>query len=210
MKRKLVIAAVAAAALVGGGTYTAVATTGNGAGAPQLTAAQAAAAALKHTPGVVESVDLDDESKGRWEVDVIGKDAREHELGVDAATGTVRAAKDDDGHDDDADDRADDRAERSALRAAEVDAQQAAATALALQPGTVTSVEFDGQWEVEVHAKDGRDHEVKVDAKTAHASLSGADDGKDAADDSKDGQKDSKDDKGSKEAKDDHDEGSED
>jgi uncharacterized membrane protein YkoI len=206
MKRKLVIAAVAAAALVGGGTYTAVATTGNAAGAPQLTAAQAAAAALKHTPGVVESVDLDDESKGRWEVDVIGRDAREHELGVDAATGTVRAAKDDDGQDDDADDRT----ERSALRAAKVDAQQAAAAALALQPGTVTSVEFDGRWEVEVHAKDGRDHEVKVDAKTAQASLSGTDDGKDAADDSKDGQKDSKDDKGSKEAKDDHDEGSDD
>jgi hypothetical protein len=68
----------------------------------------------------------------------------------------------------------------------------------------VTSVEFDGQWEVEVHAKDGRDHEVKVDAKTAQASLSGTDDGKDATDDSKDGQKDCKD------AKDDHEEGSDD
>ncbi|MEU0369985.1 PepSY domain-containing protein [Streptomyces sp. NPDC006283] len=197
MKRNLVIATVAAALLVGGGTYTAVAVADDGASATPVsvqdrdrdddrddapdddraaapagpvTAAEAVAAALKHTPGTVDSVDLDDDEKGHWEVSVVGTNDREHELKVDAKTGAVRAADDDD--DDDRDE------DGAALRAAEVDARQAAEAALKSHPGaTVTSVDFDDEgdgadhWEVELQSRKGHDEtEVKVDAKTGDVS----------------------------------------
>lgn len=134
----------------------------------KLTAAQAAAAALKQHPGKVESVDLDDDdddrsSAGRhWEVDIIGQDGKWYDLRVDASTGAVRADNDDDDDDDD-------RHERAAVRGAEVDAQGAAAAALKKHPGAVTSVDSDdddskaGRWEVTVRGDDGRTHEVTVD-----------------------------------------------
>ncbi|MFD3924004.1 PepSY domain-containing protein [Streptomyces sp. NPDC058595] len=142
---------------------------GTSAAGSKLTAAQAAAAALKQRPGKVESVDLDDDddddrsSAGRhWEVDIIGQDGKWYDLRVDASTGALRADNDD--NDDD-----DDRHERAAVRGAEIDAQGAAAAALEKHPGAVTSVDSDdddrkaGHWEVTVRGDDGRTHEVTVD-----------------------------------------------
>jgi uncharacterized membrane protein YkoI len=190
MKRNLVIATVAAAVLVGGGTYTAAAlasddmsTMSAPASVPgsaedrdddraeraerpagKVTAAEAVTAALKHTPGTADSVELDDDGADHWEVDVVGKDDRQHELKVDAKTGAVRVdAADDDGDDD-----------RAALRAASVDAREAAGAALKAHPGaTVTSVDFEddaaARWEVELRdgKGGGQEREVTVDAKSA-------------------------------------------
>lgn len=220
MKRNLGIATLAAAVLVGGGTYTAAAVTGNddgpraapsapvvAAGAPDddersgkqpagPTAAQAAAAALKQTPGTVDSVGLDDDGATHWEVDVVGKDNREHELRVDAKTGAVRSG--DSGADGaDRDDERDD--DRAALRGAGVDARQAAAAALAAHPGTVTSVDFDDDvWEVEVHVRNGGERELTVDAGTGKVTAAqdddSADDRRDDADDRTDDRRDDADD----------------
>ncbi|MGW0701821.1 PepSY domain-containing protein [Streptomyces sp. NPDC002867] len=207
MKRNLVIATVAAAVLVGGGAYTAVAVAaddGPSASAPAsrsvqdrdddrdddraerpaggFGAAEAVAAALKHTPGTVASVDLDDDGAGHWEVEVVGKDDdREHELNVDARTGAVRA---DDRNDDDRDD------DRAALRATSVDAREALEAALRSHPGaTVTSADFDDdggdRWEVELHEGKGADDEaeVTVDARTGDVSREKAAADDDGADD---------------------------
>ncbi|MFD7893632.1 PepSY domain-containing protein [Streptomyces sp. NPDC059743] len=125
MKRNLVIAAITAAALIGGGTYTAVAMGGDDGtadpGTPpapvsqlassddspsprvsraDLTAGQAADAALKKVPGTVTSVERDDDRTGRWEVDVRGKDGRIHELNIHARTGKVTPDRTDDRGDD--------------------------------------------------------------------------------------------------------------
>ncbi|MGW8992299.1 PepSY domain-containing protein [Streptomyces zhihengii] len=129
-----------------------------------VTAAQAAAAALGKTPGTVESVDLDDD--GHWEVEVLGRDDREHELTVDTSDGTVRVT----GKDDDSDD-SDDAGDRKALRDARTDAGEAIAAALKAHPDAkVTSVDFDDDgadhWEVELHD----DRELHVDARTAAVS----------------------------------------
>ncbi|MFE7131130.1 PepSY domain-containing protein [Streptomyces sp. NPDC057638] len=200
MKRKMIVAAAVAAALVGGGAVTAVAASGDDTPpASRITSAQAVDAALKKAAGTVESVDRDDDGAGHWEVDIRAKDGLEREVRVDAGSGEVlkvttdddtddRDDRDDDraGDRDDADDRddtddrdgdraddADDRAEREAAASAAVNAQRAEAAALKLQPGTVTEVEFDdGRWEVEVRAEDGAEHDVRVDAKTAKATLS--------------------------------------
>ncbi|MEV5444480.1 PepSY domain-containing protein [Streptomyces sp. NPDC052644] len=130
MKRKLVIATLTAAALLGGGSYAAVAVAGEdatpsartvadlvrddrddsddtddvrdarAARAASVTAAEAIAAALKSTPGVVVSADLDDDAS-HWDVEVVGKDDRTHDLRVDAAKGTVTAGDTKDDADDD-------------------------------------------------------------------------------------------------------------
>ncbi|TXS56950.1 PepSY domain-containing protein [Streptomyces sp. t39] len=128
-----------------------------------VTAAQAAAAALGKTPGAVESVDLDDDGDGRWEVDVLGRDDREHELTVAASDGSVRVT----GKDGDSDD-SDDAAGRTALRDARIDAGEAIAAALEAHPdATVTSVDFDDEgddhWEVELDD----DRELRIDARSA-------------------------------------------
>lgn len=146
-----------------------------------LTASDAATAALKKYPGTVASVERDDDGSdrtSRWEVELLGTDNRWHELKVDAVTGAVRT---DGRHDDD-----DDRDDRAALRDAKVDAQQAAAAALASVPGTVTSVDLDddhkSRWEVDVRGKDGRTHELHVHAQTAKTTAD-RDDGRDDRDD---------------------------
>lgn len=75
---------------------------------------EAVDAALRSVPGTVTSIELDDHDgrSGRavhWEVDVRGKDGREHERNVDAKTAKVTVDRSDDGHgDDDGDDRDDD------------------------------------------------------------------------------------------------------
>lgn len=134
--------------------------------AGSVTAAQAIAAALKSTPGVVASAELDDDAT-HWEVEVLGKGDRTHDLRVDASKATVTPGddRDDDGTDDDGTD--DDRSERAALRAAGVNAAQATAEALKSHAGaTVTSVDFDddGGWKVELRNADGTERETTVGA----------------------------------------------
>lgn len=63
---------------------------------------EAVLAALKSVPGTVTSIELDGHDGRRggathWEVDVRGKDAKEHELRVDAGTGTVTVDRSSDG-----------------------------------------------------------------------------------------------------------------
>lgn len=146
-----------------------------------LTASEAAAAALAKYPGAVASVERDDDSADRWEVDLLGKDNRWRDLRVDPATGTVSVDRDDDG-----DDSAGDGDERAALRAATVDVRKAASVALASVPGAVTSIEIDddltNRWEVEVKGKDGRSHELNVNAKTGKVTADSDDDSGDGDD----------------------------
>ncbi|MEV7421680.1 MULTISPECIES: PepSY domain-containing protein [unclassified Streptomyces] len=149
----------------------------------ELTASEAVAAALAKFPGAVSSVERDDDRAGRWEVDLFGTDDVRRELTVDALTGAVRVDRAD--RDDDGDDDAEDRA---ALRAAAVDVRRAAAAALASVPGSVTSAEIDddtpgAHWEVEVRGKDGREHELNVDARTAKVTADRDDDHADGDDD---------------------------
>ncbi|MFI9826127.1 PepSY domain-containing protein [Streptomyces sp. NPDC051913] len=150
MKRNIVIAALTATALIGGGTATALAVASDGESASQradvrvaaeadrATAADAVGAALRHTPGTVASVDLDDDGAGVWDVDVLKGDGTEYTVKVSPDTGKVVGAHRD--HDDDTDD-ADDRAELAALKNAKTDAGEAALAAAA--KGTVTEVSLD-------------------------------------------------------------------
>ncbi|MFE4372488.1 PepSY domain-containing protein [Streptomyces sp. NPDC056835] len=161
-----------------------------------LTASEAAAAALKEYPGAVTSVERDDDGDRHWEIDLFGKDNRRYELRVDAATGTVRVDRDDDGNDGD-DDHGDDRA---ASRAASVDVQRATAAALASVPGTVTAAEIDddnGGWEIDVRGEDGRTHELHVHAKTGEVTVDSDDDSQDdrGGDDGRDDRDDHDDDR---------------
>ncbi|MFI8091409.1 PepSY domain-containing protein [Streptomyces sp. NPDC086080] len=113
-----------------------------------VTAADAIAAALKHTPGTAVSAELDD---GAWEVDVLRNGDNWHSVRIDPATGKVLGAEEDD---------EDDAAEvRAALKGASVTAEQAAKAAAT--KGVVTSVELDDDgdrhWEAETRASGGDD-----------------------------------------------------
>ncbi|MEU6848043.1 PepSY domain-containing protein [Streptomyces sp. NPDC046716] len=192
-RRTTVISAIAAVALIGGGTATAVALSGDGdpgtstasrssvtvkddgvsdaqenaneAKGARITAEDAIAAALKHTPGVAAEADLDsDDGRLVWDVDVIG--SARHHVEVDPGTGKVlgshveRADKDDD----------DDPARvAAALKNAPTSASDAARAAAA--KGTVTSVEADDDgsvsvWEVETTSANGVQHDWHVDLRS--------------------------------------------
>ncbi|MFE4051715.1 PepSY domain-containing protein [Streptomyces sp. YIM B13518] len=117
-----------------------------------VTAADALAAALKHTPGTAVSAELDDEA---WEVDVLGGGDTWHSVRVDPGSGKVLGAQKDD---------EDDAAEvRAALKGASVTAGEAAEAAAA--EGTVTSVELDDDkgWEAETRASGGDERDWRVD-----------------------------------------------
>ncbi|MGN0118496.1 MAG: PepSY domain-containing protein [Streptomyces albidoflavus] len=117
---------------------------GAAAGPGNVTAAQAIAAALKHTSGTVLSADLDDDGDRRWEVEVATGGSTVHEIEVDSTTGKVVRTETDRDEDDAA-------AELKAVQGAKVSARDAAAAV----DGAVTSVEFDdGRWEVEVGEAD--------------------------------------------------------
>ncbi|MGW5677192.1 PepSY domain-containing protein [Streptomyces sp. NPDC003860] len=180
MKRKIVIATAVAAALLTGGAYTAVAATDDPSAAKvptKVTVEDATKAALAEVPGTVESVDLDDDNGG-WDVEIRGTDGRESEVRVDAESGKVSVTERDDADDDDRDDDRDDRDGRDdAPKGVKVTSQQAADAALALHPGTVTEIDFDDDgWDVEVRGKDGKEHDVKVNATTAKATTDHDDD----------------------------------
>ncbi|MEU2093623.1 MULTISPECIES: PepSY domain-containing protein [Streptomyces albovinaceus subgroup] len=154
---------------------------------------QAVAAALKSVPGTVTQAELDrddDDHDGRavWELDVRGSDKKWHDVTVDADNGKVLKTRDDDN--DDNDDR-DDHAPRSSA----VTLNDAAAAALKTAPGTITSIDLDDdddddngsrsdvlRWDVDVAGKDGKQHELRVDAKTGKVAVDRDDDGDDRDD----------------------------
>ncbi|MER6193267.1 PepSY domain-containing protein [Streptomyces cyaneofuscatus] len=162
---------------------------------------QAVAAALKSVPGTVTQAELDrddDDHDGRtvWELDVRGSDKKWHDVTVDADNGKVLKTRDDDN-----DDR-DDHAPRSST----VTLKQAADAALKTAPGSITSIDLDDddddkggkgnvlRWDVDVAGKDGKQHELKVDAKTGKVTVDRDDDGDDR-DDSADDRDDRNDDR---------------
>lgn len=152
---------------------------------------QAVAAALKSVPGTVTQAELDrddDDHNGRtvWELDVRGSDKKWHDVTVDADNGKVLKSREDDDNDD-----RDDHAPRSSA----VTLNEAAAAALKTAPGTITSIDLDDddddkgskgnvlRWDVDIAGKDGKQHELRVDAKTAKVTVDRDDDGDDRDDD---------------------------
>lgn len=152
---------------------------------------QAVAAALKSVPGTVTQAELDrddDDHNGRtvWELDVRGSDKKWHDVTVDADNGKVLKSREDDDNDD-----RDDHAPRSSA----VTLNEAAAAALKTAPGTITSIDLDDdddddkgskgnvlRWDVDIAGKDGKQHELRVDAKTAKVTVD-RDDDRDGDDD---------------------------
>ncbi|MEU5370721.1 PepSY domain-containing protein [Streptomyces sp. NPDC005951] len=151
---------------------------------------QAVAAALKSVPGTVTGAELDrddddHDSRAVWELDVRGSDKKWHDVTVDAGNGKVLKTRVDDN-----DDR-DDHAPRSSA----VTLNEAAAAALKTAPGTITSIDLDDdddddngsrsnvlRWDVDVAGKDGKQHELRVDAKTGKVTVDRDDDGDDRDD----------------------------
>ncbi|MCX5105810.1 PepSY domain-containing protein [Streptomyces sp. NBC_00264] len=200
MKRKFVIAAVTAAVLVGGTAATAVAfadddshdretrSSVKSGDTARTGVAEAVTAAVKAVPGTVTEAELDDEDGGLvWELDVYGSDKVWHDVTVDAGNGKVlgKHTSDDDGDDD---------RDRYAPRSAPVSLNAAVDAALKAQSGTVTSVDLDDNddrsgkalhWEVDVRGKDGKKHELNVDAKSGKVTVDRSDD--DHGDDDRDG-----------------------
>ncbi|MGW1812327.1 PepSY domain-containing protein [Streptomyces sp. NPDC002125] len=202
MKRNIAIATLTAAVLVGGGLVTTAAFADSdsgtkddrtaGAGQPAggtgeqsaggTTVDQAVAAALKAVPGTVTEAERgDDDDSGRtvWELDVYGSDKVWHDVTVNASNGTVLSDREDDDNDD---------RDRHAPRSATVSLDAAVKAALAQQPGTVTSVDLNDdddddddrrgalRWDVDVAGKDGKEHELRVDAKSGKVTVDRDDD----------------------------------
>ncbi|MFD5597554.1 PepSY domain-containing protein [Streptomyces griseorubiginosus] len=125
-----------------------------------VTAADAIAAALKHTPGTALAADFEDDGAGTWEVTVVKGDGSEYDVRIAPDSGKVLGAQRD--ADDDID--RDDRAELAAVKGASTDAREAALAAAA--KGTVTEVGLDDDngavaWSAET-VKDGRHGEWHV------------------------------------------------
>ncbi|MFG3169687.1 PepSY domain-containing protein [Streptomyces sp. NPDC048200] len=191
MKRNIVIATVAAAALIAGGTATSLAVTGdgttapttrssgqpgaddrrddkavegtNGAGGKAVTAQDAIARALEHTPGTAVGAELDDENGAVvWEVEVVGRDGTWHDVRVSPAAGTVLGSRTE--HEDDA------ARVRAALDGTSVSAAEAARAAAA--KGRVTEIDLDVDrgtpaWKVETLTSHGVEQEWRVGLDTA-------------------------------------------
>ncbi|MDX2919291.1 MULTISPECIES: PepSY domain-containing protein [Streptomyces] len=151
---------------------------------------EAVAAALKSVPGTVTEAELDeddDDHDGRavWELDVRGSDKKWHDVTVDAGNGKVLKTRGDDNDDRD----------RHAPRSSAVTLNEAAAAALKTAPGAVTSIDLDDdgdddsgsrsdvlRWDVDIAGKDGKQHELRVDARTGKVTVD-RDDDNDRADD---------------------------
>ncbi|WP_329230955.1 PepSY domain-containing protein [Streptomyces canus] len=102
-----------------------------------VTAAEAIAAALKHTPGTAVSADLDDDGADAWKVSVVKGDGTEYDVRIAPDSGKVLGAQ----RDTDDDNDGDDRAELAAVKGAKTDAREAALAAA--HKGTVTEVGID-------------------------------------------------------------------
>ncbi|WP_327697752.1 PepSY domain-containing protein [Streptomyces sp. NBC_00459] len=140
-----------------------------------VTAAEAVAAALRHTPGTAVSAELEDDGAdaGTWGVEVVRGDGAEYDVKV-SGTGKVLGAQ----RDTDDDNDSDDRAEFAALKGAKFDAGEAAVAAAA--KGTVTEVGADDEngavaWSVET-VKDGGASEWKVALDTGKVTQDHSDD----------------------------------
>ncbi|MCX4528160.1 PepSY domain-containing protein [Streptomyces sp. NBC_01551] len=188
MQRNAYISTAAAVVLMVGGPAAAVAAspsdaarTGSAAAARvDVDAAGAAAAAVKHYPGTVESLDKDGPV---WHVDVIGKNGTHAELTVDTRSGKVFTENADDDGDDDS-------GEQKQLLAAKVTAQQAIKAAVKAHPGQVQSVDWDDDgnggsdyWNVEIKSANGDTKNVHVDPTTGKATVSSSDSDNDENDD---------------------------
>ncbi|WP_406392103.1 PepSY domain-containing protein [Streptomyces sp. NBC_00887] len=179
MQRNIAVIAVAAAVLIGGGAAAAAAFTDDGSSgdssrqdsAPvavrgdSVTVDDAVAAALKAVPGRVIEAELeDDDGNGQvWELDVYGSDKVWHDVKVDADNAKVLS------------DRGDADNRRPVPGSDRVSVIAAVDAARGAEPGTVTSVDLDGDdgalvWDVDIAGKDGRNHELDVDARTADVS----------------------------------------
>ncbi|MFI8433072.1 PepSY domain-containing protein [Streptomyces sp. NPDC079020] len=157
---------------------------------------EAIAAALKSVPGTVTEAELDDDGdeddRDVWELDVFGADKVWHDVTVDARNSTVLTDRDDDNDDRD----------RHAPRSASVPLDSAVQSALRTAPGSVTSVELDDddddngrggvlRWDIDITGKDGRHHELHVDAKSGKVTVDRDDDGDDGRGDDRDDRDDS-------------------
>ncbi|WP_327208050.1 PepSY domain-containing protein [[Kitasatospora] papulosa] len=193
MKRNIAVATLTAAVLVGGGLVaTAAFADSDSGGKDDRTAAAdraagdtgaagrvgvdgAVAAALKAVPGTVTEAerdeDDDDRARAVWELDVYGSDQVWHDVTVDASSGKVLSDREDDGDDD---------RDRHAPRSSAVSLDAAVKAALGAQAGTVTSVDLDDDddrggraphWDVDVTGKDGKQHELRVDAKSGKVTV---------------------------------------
>lgn len=125
-----------------------------------VTAADAIAAALKHTPGTALAADFEDDGADAWEVTVVKGDGSAYEVRIAPDSGKVLGAQRD--ADDDKD--SEDRAELAAVKGASTDAREAALAAAA--KGTVTEVGLDDAsgavaWSAET-VEGGRHGEWKV------------------------------------------------
>ncbi|MEU8785800.1 PepSY domain-containing protein [Streptomyces sp. NPDC048637] len=138
--------------------------------ADKISQSEATAKALKAVPGTATSAELDNADRDGsliWEVDVLGKDHKNHDVTLDAGNGKVLNK-----HTDRDDDAAQDAAETQALvNADKTGHAKATAKALKAVPGTVVSYGLDDNdrngstvWEVDVLGKDHKSHDVTVDA----------------------------------------------
>ncbi|MFI6120400.1 PepSY domain-containing protein [Streptomyces sp. NPDC051064] len=210
MKRNIAIATLTAAVLVGGGLATTAAfadsdssgkddrtvtadRAADGTGEQRTgrtTVDEAVGAALKAVPGTVTEAELDDDDDSDrrvWELDVYGSDKLWHDVTLDARDGKVLSDREDDDNND---------RDRHAPRSAAVSLDAAVKAALGARPGTVTSVDLDDndddddhgkrgalRWDVDVTGKDGKQHELHVDAKSGKVTVDQDDDDNDGDDD---------------------------
>ncbi|MDX3683031.1 PepSY domain-containing protein [Streptomyces sp. AK04-4c] len=157
--------------------------------AGRTTVDEAVGAALKAVPGTVTEAELDDDDDdgGRtvWEFDVYGADKVWHDVTVEAGSGKVLSDREDDDNGD---------RDRHAPRSAAVSLDAALKAALGAQPGTVTSVDLDDdddddgrrgapRWDIDITGKDGKQHELRVDAKSGKVTADHDDDHDDDSDD---------------------------
>ncbi len=144
----------------------------------KITAPEAAAAALKAVPGTVTEIDLDEDDPGLvWEMDVLGKDGKFHEVTVDAGNARVldqHTERKDNGY------HGVSHA-RKELKGATVDATEAARKG-ARDGATVTKADLDDDhraasvWKVETVTKHGKEHNLLVDPRTGAVTNGPADD----------------------------------
>jgi uncharacterized membrane protein YkoI len=129
-----------------------------------VTAPDAIASALRHTPGTAVSAELDDEDDGGkvvWKVDVLSGGETWHSVRVDPGSGKVLGS-----HAEQEDDTAQ---VRGALKGASVTAAEAADAVAG--KGKVTSVDLDEDgrsksWEVESYGSGKGEQDWRVDLKT--------------------------------------------
>ncbi|BDH16212.1 PepSY domain-containing protein [Streptomyces hygroscopicus] len=138
--------------------------------ADKISQSEATAKALKAVPGTATSAELDNADRNGsliWEVGVLGKDHKNHDVTIDAGNGKVLNK-----HTDRDDDAAQDARETQAqVKADKTGHDKATAKALKAVPGTVVSYSLDDNdrngstvWEVDVLGKDHKSHDVTIDA----------------------------------------------